>query len=132
MPPSCHEDASEDDEEAEPCGPTKPRVNGDRQRYRDVWREFCEKQSPGDFAMNQEVADIAASLATSLIPPVARAALEELLGLSPGSLTNGSVQVVRMAVHSTEAEVIVLDPVRCQMRPAHVRLIGPSELNDVA
>lgn len=71
---------------------------------------------------------LATSLAEVALPPIARAALQEQLSLAPGSLTNGSVQVVRMRARRMEAEVIVLDPVQRRMRSAYVRLIGPSEL----
>ena len=97
-----------------------------------MWDEFCKKQDPRAFAMNAEVAEMAASLAEVTLPPVARAALEEKLGVAPGSLTNGSVQVVRMRAHRAEAEVVVLDPAQRRMRSAHVRLIGPEDLGEFA
>lgn len=125
---SCSEDAAGDVEEAEPCGLTKARV----EKCRRMWDEFCKKQDPSAFVMNAEVAEMAASLAEVTLPPVARAALEEKLGLAPGSLTNGSVQVVRMRAHRTEAEVVVLDPAQGRMRSAHVRLIGKDDMGELA
>lgn len=129
---SCCEDASDDDEQAEPCGPTKSRLDGTPERCREVWDEFCAKQDPSKFEMNEDVADVAASLAADTFPPVARAALEEQLGLAPGSLIDGSVQVIRMRARRKDAEVVVLDPVQRRMRSAYVRLIGPSELGELA
>jgi hypothetical protein len=129
---SCCEDAADDLEQDEPCGPTKARLDGNPERCRQVWDEFCAKQDPNAFAMNDEVAEIGASLAAITLPPVARAALEEQLNLAPGSLTNGSVQVVRMRARRMEAEVVVMDPVQRCMRSAYVRLIGPNELGELA
>lgn len=125
---NCNEDAAGGVEPAEPWLPTKARV----ERCRRMWNAFCEKQDPSAFAMNDEVAEMAASLAEATLPPVARAALEEQLGLAPGSLTNGSVQVVRMRAHRMEAEVVVLDPAQRRMRSAYVRLIGPEDLGELA
>ena len=132
LPSSCCGDAADDDEQPEPCGPLKARLDGSPERCREVWDEFCAKQDPSMFAMNNELADIAASLAAVTLPPVARAALEEKLGLAPGSLIDGSVQVIRMRARRMDAEVVVLDPVQRRMRSAYVRLIGPSELGELA
>jgi hypothetical protein len=132
MPPSCCEDAADDDEQAEPCGPTKSHLDGSPERCRAVWAEFCAKQDPSKFKMDEDLADVAASLAAVTFPPVARAALEEQLGLAPGSLIDGSVQVIRMRARRKDAEVVVLDPVQRRMRSAYVRLIGPGELGEVA
>jgi hypothetical protein len=129
---SCSENAADDDEQDEPCGPTKSRLDGTPKRCREVWDEFCTKQDPSKFEMNEDLADVAASLAADTFPPVARAALEEQLGLAPGALTDGSVQVVRMRARRIEAEVVVLDPAQGRMRSAYVRLVGPSELDQLA
>lgn len=132
LPPSCCEDAADDDEQPEPCGPLKARLDGSPERCREVWDEFCAKQDPSKFAMNNELADIAANLAAITLPTVARAALEEQLGFAPGSLIDGSVQVIRMRARRMDAEVVVLDPVQRRMRSAYVRLIGPGELGELA
>jgi len=132
LPPSCCQDAADDDEQPEPCEPTKSRLDGTPERCREVWDEFCAKQDPSKFKMDEDLADAAASLAAVTFPPVARAALEEQLGLAPGSLIDGSVQVIRMRARRIDAEVVVLDPVQRRMRSAHVRLIGPGELDDLA
>ena len=132
LPPSCCQDAADDDEQPEPCGPTKSRLDGSPERCREVWDEFCAKQDPSKFEMDEDLADVAASLAAVTFPPVARAALEEQLGLAPGSLIDGSVQVIRMRARRMDAEVVVLDPVQRRMRSAYVRLIGPSELGELA
>lgn len=132
VPSSCHEDGDDDVEQAEPCEPMKPRVDGSPERCRQVWDEFCKKQDPEAFALNEEVAEVAASLAAATLPPVARAALEEQLSIAPGSLTTARVQIVRMRLHHTAAEVVVLDPEQRRMRSAYVPLIGSNELNDVA
>jgi len=129
---SCSEDDADDDEQAEPCGPMKPRLNGKPEPCRQVWDEFCAKQHPDNFATDAELAAISGSLAEVTLPPIARAALEEQLSLAPGSLTNGSVQVVRMRARRTEAEVVVLDPAQRRMRSAYVRLIGSEELGELA
>ncbi len=129
---SCCENAADDPEQPEPCGPTKPRLDGSPELCRQVWDEFCAKQDPEKFAMDEDLAAISASLAEVTLPPVARAALEEQLSLAPGSLTNGSVQVVRVRARRIEAEVVVMDPVQRRMRSAYVRLIGPDELGELA
>jgi hypothetical protein len=129
---SCCEDAAYDDEQPEPCGPTKPRLDGNPQLCRQVWDEFCAKQDPDKFAMDEDIAAISASLAAVALPPVARALLEAQLSLAPGSLTNGSVQVVRVRARRMEAEVVVLDPVQRRRRSAYVRLIGSEELGELA
>jgi hypothetical protein len=129
---SCREDAADDDEQPEPCGPTKPRLDGSPKLCRQVWDEFCAKQDPDEFAMDEDLAAISATLAEDALPPVARAALEAQLSLAPGSLTNGSVQIVRVRARRMEAEVVVLDPVQRRMRSAYVRLIGSEELAELA
>lgn len=129
---SCSEDAPGEDEQPEPRGPSKPRLNGNPELCRQIWDEFCAKQDPHDFKMDADLAAISASLAEDALPPIARAALEEQLGLASGSLTNGSVQIVRVLARRMEAEVVVLDPVQRRMRSAYVRLIGPSELEELA
>ena len=131
-PPTWQEEQALSDDDDEPCGPTKPRLDGTPELCRQIWNEFCGKQSADKFRMNPEVAQIAAELAVDLLPSVARAAVERQLELAPGSLTDGTVQIVRMAKRSMEAEVVVLDPAQKRMRAAYVRLIGPDELSALA